>query len=481
MNKLDPLTAVKRFGFGAKPGELKRIWSDPRSYIASQVAADRNKALITGPAFKPTDELLRLELQTRMLKLQLKQADTASAATPNKMPAPADGSMMQGGQGGNVMAAGQMPSAADAAVREVLREEIAARFERGATTDLAFVERLVVFWSNHFCVSAAKGRVRAVAGSFEREAIRPHIFGHFSEMLLAVTRHPAMLAYLDNAQSLGPGSRIGMRRRRGLNENLAREILELHTLGVDGGYTQRDVTNLARIITGWTIVNPRAGQPAGGEFVFNPQMHEPGEWPLLGKSFGNNGVKAGEDALLMLAHHPSTARNVATRLARHFVSDEPPQSLVDKLATTFKQTDGNLREMARTLVAAPEAWDAPASKIVPPYDFLVSVLRGFHLTPPVGEIVRFANALGQPVWAPPSPKGWPDANYAWLSSSGLNERLRVAEKVADFIDPEADPRDLAVNLLGPGLSGATRQAIDFAEGREQGLQLLIMSPEFLRR
>jgi uncharacterized protein (DUF1800 family) len=225
--------------------------------------------------------------------------------------------------------------------QQLFRAEALARFQRVVAADTGFVERLVHFWSNHFCVSASKsGAVRAIAGAFEREAIRPHVLGRFGDMLKAVASHPAMLLYLDNAQSFGPASRAGRNRQRGLNENLAREILELHTLSVAGGYGQADVTALARILTGWTFAGPagRIGEP--GQFAFFANGHEPGDHGLLGKVYKAGGIEQGEAALADLARHPATARHVATKFAAHFVADTPPAALVERLEASFKTSDG---------------------------------------------------------------------------------------------------------------------------------------------
>src|ERR1700744_4124152 len=220
-----------------------------------------------------------------------------------------------------------------------------------------FAPRVAVFWSNHFCISANKGGLaRMGAGSFEREAIRPHVFGRFAEMLMAVEQHPAMLFFLDNQQSLGPDSRAGQNRKRGLNENLAREIMELHTLGVGGGYTQDDVTSLARIITGWTFAGRQGQLGTPGTFVFNANAHEPGAQLLLGKTYEDNGVAQGEAALADIARHPSTAKFIATKFARHFVADDPPPALVARLQEVFRKSDGDLKALATALVDSDEAW-----------------------------------------------------------------------------------------------------------------------------
>jgi uncharacterized protein (DUF1800 family) len=339
-----------------------------------------------------------------------------------------------------------------------------------------------MFWSNHFCVSAAKNQVRAMAGAYEREAIRPHITGRFVDMLLAVEQHPAMLLYLDNHLSFGPNSPAGRNRNKGLNENLAREILELHTLGVDGGYKQADVTNLARLITGWSIAG-LGDRGETGKFVYGVNRREPGAFAVLGKTYNDPTVEAGRAVLRDLATHPSTARHIARKFAAHFVSDPPPPALVAKLETSFKATGGDLGALARTLVTADEAWAAPATKVLPPNDWLIAMIRGIPMPqrPRSAEIVRLSNQLGQPLWSVPSPKGWPEANEAWAAPAPMRERLRISEILARQTDRLADPRQLAEALFGPSLRPETREAIARAEAREQGIQLLVMSPEFQRR
>ena len=252
-------------------------------------------------------------------------------------------------------------------IQKTYRAEALARLQRAMIADCGFAERLVVFWSNHFCISANKGGLaRMWAGSFEREAIRPYVLGRFGDMLKAVEQHPAMLFFLDNQQSLGPDSRAGQNRKRGLNENLAREIMELHTLGVGGGYTQDDVTSLARIITGWTYAGRQGQLGTPGSFVFNANAHQPGAQRLLGKIYENNGVAQGEAALADIARHPSTAKFIATKFARHFVADDPPPALVARLQDVFLKSDGDLKALAMALLDSDEAWQAPLTKLRSP-------------------------------------------------------------------------------------------------------------------
>jgi uncharacterized protein (DUF1800 family) len=349
--------------------------------------------------------------------------------------------------------------------------------------EVGFVERLVAFWSNHFCISAAKGEpARIWAGAFEREAIRPHVLGHFADMLRAVEQHPAMLFFLDNQQSLGPNSPAGINRKRGLNENLAREIMELHTLGVGGGYTQADVTSLARIITGWTFSGPQGRLGPPGSFIFNANAHEPGSHQLLGKSYDDAGVGQGEAALADLARHPSTAKFIATKLARHFVADDPPPTLVARLADTFRKTDGDLAAVTRALVDSSEAWTAPLTKIRTPYDLMIATGRMMANIP--AEPTRYLNVLnllGQPLWSPAGPNGFADTNAVWASPEGMKLRLDIAAQTAARIGDSVEPRDLLQMVAGDAANVETRLTIERAESRKQAMALLLMSPEFQMR
>jgi uncharacterized protein (DUF1800 family) len=349
--------------------------------------------------------------------------------------------------------------------------------------DCGFAERLVAFWSNHFCISANKGGLaRMWAGSFEREAIRPHVLGHFGDMLKAVEQHPAMLFFLDNQQSLGPESRAGQNRKRGLNENLAREIMELHTLGVGGGYSQDDVTSLARIITGWTFAGRQGQLGAPGSFVFNANAHQPGAQRLLGKTYENNGVAQGEAALADIARHPSTAKFIATKFARHFVADDPPPALVARLQDTFRNTDGDLKALTFALLDSDEAWQAPLTKLRSPYEFLVATGRLLGRIPEdPGRYLGSLNLLGQPLWSPSGPNGFPDTNAAWAAPEGMKLRLDVSAQVASRLADNIDPRNLLELVAADAASPETRRTVEHAESRQQALALLLMSPEFQRR
>ena len=298
--------------------------------------------------------------------------------------------------------AGKPPAQPLNVIQKTYRAEALARLQRAMIADCGFTERLVTFWSNHFCISANKGELARIwAGSFEREAIRPHVLGRFADMLKAVEQHPAMLFFLDNQQSLGPDSRAGQNRKRGLNENLAREIMELHTLGVGGGYTQDDVTSLARIITGWTFAGRQGQLGAPGTFVFNANAHQPGPQLLLGRTYEDNGLAQGEAALADIARHPSTAKFIATKFARHFVADDPPPALVARLQEVFRKSDGDLRALATALLDSDEAWQAPLTKIRSPYEFLVATGRLLAQIPDdPSRYLGGLNLLGQPLVDP---------------------------------------------------------------------------------
>jgi uncharacterized protein (DUF1800 family) len=315
--------------------------------------------------------------------------------------------------------------------------------------------------------------VAPLAGSYERDVIRPHVLGRFEDMVLASAKHPAMLVYLDNFQSIGPSSRganAGARnnsQRRGLNENYARELLELHTLGVNGGYTQQDVQELAKILTGWTIDGlggpaarlQRANQPrrrgARGQaarrepegpitFDFVDLLHEPGAKTVLGQRYQDGGIQEGERVIRALCRHPSTAQFVATKLVTHFVSDEPPRAAVERIAKVFRSTDGDLKAVARALVDEPEAWREDARKFRTPQDWFVAVLRAFGASDATPNAPVVLRQLRQPVWSPAAPKGFGDTLTEWADPDSLLNRGELARTIARLPSQRGlDPRSLA--------------------------------------
>jgi uncharacterized protein (DUF1800 family) len=513
------LVALNRFGFGARggaSGDFINAASDPRGFVKAELSRP-NGALLELPGLASTPTLAKAVFDYQFEIQQARDAAARSTSTESPPPpadtrpqqrrglslnniamemAPKEPAMQPAEAGKPVVVAPpaetMQPNAKQEAkpapqppnvIQKTFRTEALARIQRAVIADCGFVERLVAFWSNHFCISASKGGLaRMWAGSFEREAIRPFVFGRFADMLKAVEQHPAMLFFLDNQQSLGPDSRAGINRNRGLNENLAREIMELHTLGVDGGYTQEDVTSLARVITGWTYAGRQGALGTPGTFVFNANAHQPGPQRVLGKIYEPNGVAQGEAVLADLARHPSTAKFVATKFVRHFVADDPPPALVAKLQDVFTKTDGDLKAMTLALVDSEEAWKAPLTKVRSPYEFLIATGRLLARIPEdPGRYLGGLSTLGQPLWSPAGPNGFPDSNAAWAAPEGMKLRLDISAQIASRLADSIDPRDLLEMVAADAASPETRRAIERAESRQQALALLFMSPEFQRR
>jgi uncharacterized protein (DUF1800 family) len=493
--------ALNRFGFGARggaSGDLVNAASDPRGFVKADLHRPGG-AQLEMPGLQPTPALAQAvfayqaEVKAAREAAKARPAGMSSSEKPVAMEAlnkTSDNKTMEN-KSTEKMASNAPTQPTEAAapakplnvIQKTFRAEALARLQRAWMADCGFTERLMAFWSNHFCISAAKGELaRMWAGSFEREAIRPHVLGRFGEMLMAVEQHPAMLFFLDNQQSLGPDSRAGQNRKRGLNENLAREIMELHTLGVGSGYTQQDVTSLARIITGWTFVGRQGKLGTPGTFVFNANAHQPGPQSLLGKMYEDTGLAQGEAALADIARRPSTAKFIATKFVRHFVADDPPPALVARLQEVFRKTDGDLLALATALVDSDEAWQAPLTKIRSPYEYLVATGRLLGQLPEdPSRYLGGLNLLGQPLWAPSGPNGFPDTNAAWAAPEGMKLRLDVAAQVASRVGDNVDPRELLELVAADAASAETRQTIERAESKQQALALLLMSPEVQRR
>jgi uncharacterized protein (DUF1800 family) len=481
--KADAVLALQRFGMGPRPGSIAAIEADPRGALIAEL--DRPSAgllaasaLASSPkAFRTVaDANAKRQAQATIAARKQQEAKQQEAKQQQMSEAPA---MTEGAQQGAKEAAAK--TAAEAVPdpgRAIYLEEAKIRIEAALGAETGFVERLVWFWSNHFCISADK--IRSMSGAYEREAIRPHVLGRFGDMLLAVEGHPAMLYYLDNLASMGPNSIAGINRTRGLNENFARETLELHTLGVRSGYTQEDVISFANVLTGWTLVPPGDSPEHGGEFTFNPRLHEPGAQKVMGKVYDQEGVEQGRAVLRDLAAHPATATHLATKLAGYFVADTPPPALVERLAKVFLDTSGDLKEVAKAMVLSDDAWTPPPAKLKRPSEWVVGMVRA------IGNVqtdpVRFTNGqalLGEPLWRPSSPKGFPDDEASWID--GLGRRLDIANNVAERVAGRVDPQDVMENVLGSSVSPEVKGAVGRAESRQQALALLFMSAEFQRR
>jgi uncharacterized protein (DUF1800 family) len=478
LERLTPSIAANRFGLGARPGELAQIGTQPRDWLRSQLTGA--PPLITGSELHSSAETLARGLDIRR---ELRVAKRAAAAERTSS-SDATGSPNEASAVAALMKIGQF-------YRPIYVSEAGARFRQGVTTDRPFVERLTYFWTNHFAVSIDKNLVLGLAGSLEREAIRPNVLGRFSDMLLAVERHPAMLLYLDNHLSVGPHSQAArmLERRQtarkvGINENLARETLELHTLGVGGGYSQADVTTFAEVITGWSIGGEAGRFPRGepGEFMFRPELHEPGAKVVLGKRYPDTGYDQGAAVLRDLAANKSTAHFIATKLARHFIADDPPQRAVDRIANAFLSSDGHLPTVYRALIDSPEPWASVLTKYKTPNDYIVSTFRGLDLPADAGRspLAPF-EVMGQRTYSPGSPAGWPDQSADWDGASALIKRIEWADAVGQQVGSRRDAAALAPQLLGDNLTPETKTAIARAASGPQAVTLLLSSPEFMRR
>ena len=522
--------AYNRFGLGARDDDTPP--EDARRWLIQQF--DRYEARPEAMAAVPARTQVATELadyleQTRMARVQARRAGAeppgragpgqgllrrqqrlAMRAQQQAQPQPAMDMTAQapaqepgtaGARPGmaNEPLAG-LPDEARRFIRQTSRDNylamVGARTNAALVAPAPFVERMVHFWANHFAVSADKLQVIGLAGLLEFEAIRPHVLGKFHDMLLAVEQHPAMLLYLDQAQSIGPNSRAGQlsqrfaRQRRGLNENLAREIMELHTLGVDSGYTQADVTEFARVLTGWTVDGLTrgpmqrflGGSGRPGDFHFADFLHEPGTRSVAGRTYPQEGEAQGLAVLSDLAADPRTARHLATKLTRHFAGDDPPPAMVTRLTQAYLSSGGDLPTLYRAIIDSPEAWSAANPKFRTPWDWSVAALRAVgsrHVEPqPAAGLLT---QLGQPVWRPGSPAGFDDIGPSWSGPDALLRRVEAAQRIAARTGGQLDARQLGPRLLPGALGEPTAQAIARAESPAQGLALLLVAPEFLRR
>jgi uncharacterized protein (DUF1800 family) len=465
--------ALHRFGLGPRAGSIAAIAADPRGALLAELDKP-------GAGQAVGYDLISSAQSARQAFLFNQTRQAQQIATRVAEEKRAEEQRGSGGVQMNMMEQKpeeqRAPPAVDTPQQNIFRE-LKARIDAATNADIGFVERLVWFWSNHFCVSA--DIVTNMAGAYEREAIRTHVLGRFGDMLLAAESHPAMLVYLDNFRSIGPMSVAGLINKNGLNENLAREILELHTLGVRTVYTQDDVIRFAKVITGWTI-RPMATDPDhGNEFVFNPRLHEPGPQTIVGKAYAEGGVEQGRAVLADLARHPATAAHVAAKLARHFCADEPPDSLTARLAKRFLETEGDLKEIARALVAAPETWDEHRVKLKRPSEWLISAWRAIGTAPDPRRVLDSHAYFGERLWRPVAPQGFSDMQAAWID--GLAQRLDIANRIAERVGNSIEPAAFVETALGPLASEETRRTIARAESRQQALTLALMSPEFQRR
>lgn len=467
MKDLASFVAVNRFGLGPAPGEADAVGQDPRQWVKAQIR---------------------------------RQTGTPEALAPFRSAA----DIFAGIHRARLDGAEALGQANRAAYRDDFSAEVLACARWQCVTKTPFEERMVRFWSNHFTVSRSKGMAGPTIPAFEREAIRPHVFGSFAAMLRAVSQHPTMLTYLDNASSVGEQSPAGRQRRRRtgaartLNENLAREILELHTLGVAGGgaayggwggYTQHDVVELAKAISGWSHGGLRPKREAAslhGGFEFRADFHEPGSKTVLGRTYTEDGVNEGTRVLDDLARHPSTATFLASKLVRHLVADDPPAAAVRKIAGVFRDSDGDLARVSAALVDLDEAWSQPASKVKSHQELVISVLRSTGRavrTPEPGarDLVHPLGEMGQAVFAAPSPAGWGDTASHWLAPEALMRRIEWIRRYASTLPATLHPDRLLEDTIGPVASDATRTWVRRAPSGDAAIAMVLASAEFQRR
>jgi uncharacterized protein (DUF1800 family) len=471
---------MNRFGLGARPSASLPV--SPTDWLKSQI--EKYDPALSASASQPSRASIAAGF--REYQLDRKERQVAGKGAVAAMPGDS------------------MPQIDPAKIEKVVNTlrlqyvaAVDARMDAAITSDTDFAERLVHFWSNHFAVSIDKLPVLALAGDYEFTAIRPHIMGKFSDLLFAAVTHPAMLLYLDQAQSIGPNSplaaQVAARRNKklGLNENLAREILELHTLGARTVYDQNDVTEFARALTGFTVGGMGKGpvqrlmaqNGKDGDSQFFAAIHEPGDRNVIGRRYGQQGAAQARAILSDIATHPATAKHIATKLAQHFAADVPPPSLVARLEKSFLESGGDLPELYRTLIDSPEMWLAKQAKFKSPWDWVISSLRALNVRelPNNRQSANMLAQMGQPIWKPGSPAGFSDMTENWAGGAALMRRVEIASRIAERSANRVDARTLAPRILSTQLSTMTAESIARAESPSQGLALLLLSPEFLRR
>jgi len=467
----ETIIAANRFGLGARPGDLEHIGSAPREWLLSQIEHPQTlpKAAREVPDSK---SVLSLFFNSREMNRNMRDrgVEANTTITPE-----------------DFIKLGQQ-------MRPVYMQHVLSRALLAIKSETPFHERLVHFWSNHFAVSTKSPQMVGLAATLEFEAIRPNITGNFSDLLFAVESHPAMITYLDNQLSIGTNSdraklvdrRRQANRKPGINENLAREILELHTLGVNGGYTQEDVISFAKVISGWTYGGfsrgGRFNSGPVGEFHFNQEMHESGVKTVLQKQYRQSGMDQGKAVLKDLGEHPATARHLATKLARHFIADDPPEAAINRISEAYLDSSGHLPVVYAEIVNSSEAWQLPFAKYKTPEEYVHSAYRAIKFTPDdAQQLLRPLAELGQQPFQAGSPAGWPDTTQEWSGGEALFKRIEFSNVLAVQLGNIVNPSKLAKEVLGTLLGDHTRIAIRRAERASQGIALLLASPEFLRR
>ena len=448
---LEGALAVTRFGLGARPNEINIASQDPQGWLLKQLRPN-NSAHAVFSELRSSAEIHKISRAYKDARKTMADDDKPAAS-----------------------------KAYGKAVRANFEAEIKARELYAAQTETPFHERLTRFWSNHFSVSARNRNTRLFPGAYEREVIRPHILDSFFELASSAIFHPAMLMFLDNVSSVGPNSSQGLKRKKGLNENLAREALELHTVTPASGYTQTDVTEFAKALTGWSIQNKQTEDNRQGKTRFKKGAHEPGARKVLGKTYKQVGGKQALAILKDLCMRPETAENIAYKLAAHFVSDDPPKALVAQLKNAYLKSKGNLTIVYKTLIQSSEAWQPAALKVKRPEELIISASRMIGFNSVIAKRPKDTyDSLAQLPFTAPTPEGWPDKAEDWLGPDAILKRIEWANELSSRL-PDMDARSFLKTALGPRLSKETLQSVSRAESGQQAFALALMSPEFQRR
>ncbi|WP_144208024.1 DUF1800 domain-containing protein [Shewanella donghaensis] len=475
--QINAVIAVNRFGLGAKPNELTLAEKDPQAFLINQLVI---------PEFLPTqyssDSIMQLLADYQSQKQRDRKAVNTSTVGKNIPTETAnslsiDTSHANGGAPDNDMAEPRKPKNKPP-FRTPFIELTTSSLQSAIDSPNSLSWRLLQFFSNHFSVTAQGPFMTGLAPTLEREAIAPNLLGSFEDMLLAVTAHPAMIKYLNNEKSFGANSRLG-KRGKGLNENLAREILELHSLGVNSGYSQTDVIELAKGISGWSIANPKRDKQTG--FLFRSNGHESGTRKLLNKQYPQSGIEQGQAMLVDIARHPQTAKHLCYKLAKHFIADEPSASLQNQLVKTWIRSNGNIKQVMITMISSTEAWQPLPKKFKTPTEFVISAYRAFDISVPKGrKFIQLLTELGQQPFNANSPAGFSDDEQDWNGANALMTKINWSVRLAKR-QRKKMAADLIVNTFGQTMTESSYKTITRAESRDQALALLLLSPEFLRR
>ena len=455
--------ALNRFGLGARPGEAKAIATNPHGWLVDQIT---NAGPIPAiPCIGDTKSRFHALDAFRRAKSDADKAEAAAIAAGAppalKTLAPPD-------------AAKPQPSALDNPPGKIFDNDLIRRAEQMASSDAPVLDRLTAFWSNHFAVSTTRDEIHVLAVPYENEAIRPALLSTFRDLLESTATHPAMMLYLDEGASIGPDSPFGLHNRKSVNENYAREIMELHTLGVNGGYTQNDVQELALALTGLGC------SPADGEGVWFFDRHEPGDRALLGHKLPGSRDQMAV-AFDILASHPATIRHISTKLCAHFCGDQPPIPVIRRVAQAWHSSNGNLRAIYATLAASPEAWVPRPVKYRNPQDFVLAAARAMGLTGHGRDLLHEMRILGHAPFQAPAPTGWPDADGDWLNPAGVTGRVGSAQRLAALAGADIDAPAMLAEAASFQENTPTLDVVTTEPNPKRAVALVLASPEFQRR